>query len=72
MAKIDASDRVLGAILMQDSPIDFENKKLYKVKQNYSIYKRELFEKCHYYYLHGTQFEIVFDPKKVISGSYML
>ena len=39
--EVNASDRAMGVILLQDSkPIAFESEKNNKAQQNYSIYER--------------------------------
>ena len=71
VVETDASDRAIGAVLLQDGkPIAFESKKLDKAQQNYSTYERELYAiiyalKKWRHYLYGAQFEIVFDHESI-------
>ncbi|MCO5559584.1 hypothetical protein L7F22_013185 [Adiantum nelumboides] len=66
-----ASDRAIGAVLLQDGqPIAFESKKLDTTQQNYSVYERELYAIIHalkkwQHYLYGAQFEIVFEHESI-------
>ncbi|MCO5576624.1 hypothetical protein L7F22_030439 [Adiantum nelumboides] len=71
VVETDASDRAIGAVLLQDGrPIAFESKTLDKSQQNYSVYERELYAIIHAlkkwrHYLYGAQFEIVFDHESI-------
>ncbi|MCO5561329.1 hypothetical protein L7F22_014950 [Adiantum nelumboides] len=67
----DASDRAIGAVLLQDGrPVAFESKKLDKAQHDYSVYEQELYAIIHtlkkwWHYLYGAQFEIVFDHESI-------
>ena len=71
VVETNASDRSIGAVLLQDGkPIAFESKKLDKAQQNYFVYERELYAIVHAlkqwrHYLYGAQFEIVFDHESI-------
>ncbi|MCO5604546.1 hypothetical protein L7F22_058713 [Adiantum nelumboides] len=71
VVETDASDRAIGAVLLQDGrPIVFESKKLDTAQQNYSVYERKLYAIIHAlmkwrHYLYGAQFEIVFDHESI-------
>ena len=67
----DASNRAIGAVLLQDGrPVAYESKKLDRAQQNYFAYERELYAIIHalkkwHHYLYGAQFEIVFDHESI-------
>ncbi|MCO5564352.1 hypothetical protein L7F22_018012 [Adiantum nelumboides] len=71
VVETDASDRAIGAVLLQDGqPVAFVSKKLDKAQHNYSIYERELYAIIHalkkwWHYLYGALFEIVFDHESI-------
>lgn len=64
---IDASDRALGGVLMQDKhSIAFESCKLKDVEQRYNAYKKEMTTVIHCletwrHYVLGTKFTVVTD-----------
>ena len=48
MLETDASNRAIGAVLLQDGrPVAYESKKLDRAQQNYSAYERELYAIIH-------------------------
>ncbi|MCO5603550.1 hypothetical protein L7F22_057701 [Adiantum nelumboides] len=71
VVETDASDRAIGAVLLQyGRSIAFESKKLDKAQQNYFVYERELYAIIHAlkkwrHYLYGAQFEVVFDHESI-------
>ncbi|MCO5561297.1 hypothetical protein L7F22_014918 [Adiantum nelumboides] len=71
VVETNASDRAIGAILLQDGrPIAFESKKLDTSQQNYFVYERELYAVIHalkkwWHYLYEAQFEIMFDHESI-------
>ena len=71
VVETDASDRAIGAILLQeDKLIAFEGKKLDKAQQNYFIYEKKLCAiiyalKKRRHYLHGAKLKIVFDHESI-------
>ena len=76
MLKVDASDRGIGAVLMQEHageafPIAYASKKLLPREQNYSTIEKECLAivwavKKFDYYLYGRQFEVHTDHKPLV------
>ena len=71
VVKIDASDKSISGVLLQEGrPIAFESKKLDKSQQTYFFYERKLYAimyalKKWWHYLYGSKFDIVFDQESI-------
>ena len=76
----DASDFVLGAVLVQDGhPIAYESRKLIPAEINYTVTEKEMLASIHALkvwrcYLEGTRFKLVTDhcPNTHIQSQVML